>query len=153
MSLCDLQKETQGEFCMKNNKGIQISDAEWEVMQVLWNSERPLAAVEVREALEDVSPWNIKTVRTFLTRLVAKKVIAANKQKIAGCELLHYSPLITKEETIRIERKSFLERFFGGAVQSMLSSCFRAGDISPEELEEIRQLIERESERRENRHD
>ena len=130
---------------MKKIDGIQISNAEWEVMRVLWNSERPMAAAEIREALEEVSPWNIKTVRTFLTRLVAKKVISASKQKIAGYELLHYRPLITEEETIRIERKSFLQRFFGGTVQSMLASCFRTGDVSAEELEEIRQLLEEHS--------
>lgn len=133
---------------MKKAGSIQISPMEWEVMRVLWNSERPLAAAEVREALEEVAPWNIKTVRTFLTRLAAKKVIEAKKQKIAGYELLHYSPMITEEETIRIERKTFLDRFFGGTVQSMLASCIRSGDISPEELEEIRRLIEEEGERR-----
>ena len=129
---------------MKKDDDIQISPMEWEVMRVLWKSGRPMAAAEVREALEDVSPWNIKTVRTFLTRLVTKNAIEAKKQKIAGFELLHYSPLISKEETIRSERQTFLERFFGGTVQSMLAACIRSGDISREELEHIRQLIEEE---------
>lgn len=114
-------------------------------MRALWRAERPMAAAEVREALEEVAPWNIKTVRTFLTRLLAKKAIAAEKRKIAGYELLHYSAVISEEETIRLERKNFLERFFGGTVRSMLASCIRSGDVSPEELEQIRKLLEEET--------
>ncbi|MCL2119471.1 MAG: BlaI/MecI/CopY family transcriptional regulator [Planctomycetaceae bacterium] len=131
---------------MENNeKSTQISPSEWEVMRVLWNAERPLAAAEVREALAEVSPWSIKTVRTFLTRLVAKNAVDATRQKVAGYELLHYRPLVTEEETIRLERQNFLARFFGGTVQSMLASCIRSGDISREELEQIRRLIEEEN--------
>ncbi len=130
---------------MENKEDVQISPAEWEVMRVLWSADRPLAAAEVREALEEVSPWNIKTVRTFLTRLLAKNVISATRQKVAGYELLHYRPLVSEEETIRIERKNFLARFFGGTVQSMLASCIRSGDVSREELEQIRRLIEGEN--------
>ena len=130
---------------MENNENnTQISPSEWEVMRVLWKSERPLAAAEVREALADVSPWSIKTVRTFLTRLVTKNVVAANRQKVAGYELLHYHPLVGEEETIREERQNFLARFFGGTVQSMLASCIRTGDVTREELEQIRKMIESE---------
>ncbi|MCL2624148.1 MAG: BlaI/MecI/CopY family transcriptional regulator [Planctomycetaceae bacterium] len=129
---------------MENNENCTpISPSEWEVMQVLWNAERPLVAAEVREALLE-SDWSIKTVRTFLTRLVAKNAVVATRQKIAGYELLHYCPLISEEETIRAERKNFLARFFGGTVQSMLASCIRSGDVSREELEQIRKLIETE---------
>ena len=128
-----------------NEKSTPISPSEWEVMRVLWNAERPLAAAEVREALAGVSPWSIKTVRTFLTRLVAKNAIAATRQKVAGYELLHYRPLVSEEETIRTERKNFLTRFFGGTVQSMLASCIRSGDVSREELEQIRRMIEEEN--------
>jgi BlaI family penicillinase repressor len=129
---------------MENKENPQITPSEWEVMRVLWKSERPLVAAEVREALTD-STWSIKTVRTFLTRLVVKNVVAATRQKVAGYELLHYRPLINEEETIRAERKNFLARFFGGTVQSMLASCIRSGDVSPEELEQIRKLIESEN--------
>jgi len=128
---------------MENKENPQITPSEWEIMRVLWKSERPLVAAEVREALAE-SDWSIKTVRTFLTRLVAKNVVAATRQKIAGYELLHYRPLISEEETIRTERKNFLGKFFGGTVQSMLASCIRSGDVSPEELEQIRKLIEME---------
>ena len=129
---------------MTEKENPQITPSEWEIMRVLWKSERPLVAAEVREALVE-SDWSIKTVRTFLTRLVAKNVVAATRRKIAGYELLHYRPLISEEETIRTERKNFLGKFFGGTVQSMLASCIRSGDVSPEELEQIRRLIENEN--------
>ena len=50
---------------------MQISASELEVMEILWA--RPgLAASDVHEALSDGRDWNVRTVKTFLARLVEK---------------------------------------------------------------------------------
>ena len=129
---------------MQTQESIQISQSEWEVMRVLWDAGKPLTAAEVIQALDGVAAWKPKTVRTFLNRLVAKNAVAAEKLTVAGYEFLHYSSKLDEQTTVRAERNTFLGRFFGGTVQSMLASCIQSGDISKDELREIRKLIDEE---------
>ncbi len=120
---------------------VQISPSEWEIMRVLWDAKRPLNAAEIVRALDGVSDWKPKTIRTYINRLVAKNAVSAEMRIAAGYELLHFEPLLGEREIVRAERRNFLSRFFGGTVESMLASCIESGDISEEELEQIRKLV------------
>ncbi len=122
---------------------VRVTAAEWEVMRIIWDAGKPLPAAAVIRALEPNSSWKPKTVRTFLNRLVTKNVLRTLRLECDGQELLHYEPLIDEVTTLRIERKTFLGRFFGGAIQSMLSTCIEAGDIPVDELEAMRDMIDR----------
>lgn len=132
---------------MSKRGETRISAAEWEVMRVLWETGRPMTATEVAIELEGKLAWNRRTVRTFINRLVKKAILSAQKMVVAGQEILHFSPLVEKVETIRTEQENFLERFFGGTIHSMLASCIQQGRLSPKELKELRELLDREIER------
>lgn len=58
----------------------KISEAELEVMKVLW-SKSPQTANEVIEELEKNMDWNPKTIRTLINRLVHKKQLLTIKIK------------------------------------------------------------------------
>lgn len=126
----------------------RISPAEWEVMRVLWDAGRPMTATEVAIELEGKADgrtnWQRRTVRTFLNRLVAKKVVAAKKQIVAGMDLLHFSPLLSESDTIQTEQKSFLGRFFDGTIQSMLATCIQDGRLTTEEMKQLREMLDKE---------
>lgn len=122
---------------------IRISVAEQEVMRIVWDARQPISALEIIRALEPNSSWKPKTVRTFLNRLVAKKALRTFKREQNGQELLHYEPLIDEATTLRIERENFLGRFFGGTLRSMLSTCIEMGEIPTEELEAMRDMLDR----------
>jgi predicted transcriptional regulator len=49
----------------------RISDAEHAVMEVLWD-EAPLGAADVAERVDPERGWSAKTVKTLLSRLLAK---------------------------------------------------------------------------------
>lgn len=136
---------------LKNNcETIRITAAEWEVMRILWDAEEPIPAAVIIKALEPNSSWKPKTVRTFLNRLVAKKVLRAVRQVQEGQELLHYEPLVDEATTLRSERKTFLDRFFGGTIRSMLSAYIEMEEIPTEELEAMRDMIDRQVAARKN---
>ena len=122
----------------------RITPAEWEIMRVLWDAKRPITATEVAIELEGKSHWQRRTVRTFINRLVKKKVVEARKRIVAGLELLHFSPLVCESDTIQAEQENFLDRFFGGTVHSMLSSCIQKGQLSQEEMKQLCELLDRE---------
>ena len=124
-------------------KEAKITQAEWEVMQILWNAGDPLPAAAVIDILEDLTHWKPKTIRTFLDRLVQKGALEAIKLGPPGSERLHYVPLLDEVVARRAERESFLGRFFGGTIRSMLASCIQSGEISNEELLELREMVDR----------
>ena len=57
---------------------------------------------------------------------------------------MQYAPLIDELATLHAEQESFLGRFFGGTVQSMLASYIESGNISQDELRQLREIIDRE---------
>ena len=127
-----------------NQEPVRITPAEWEVMRAIWNVRSSIPASEIIQALEPNSSWKPKTVRTFLNRLVSKNALRTVVKKTPdGQELLHYEALIDEPTTLRVERETFLDRFFGGTIRSMLSCCIEMGEISTEELEAMRDMIDR----------
>ena len=58
---------------------VTISDAEWQVMNVIWDH-RPLTAQEVIAQLADQASWAPPTVKTMLHRLVKKQVLTYEQQ-------------------------------------------------------------------------
>jgi Predicted transcriptional regulator len=116
----------------------RISDAEWEVMKVLW-MKSPMSASEVIEALEGVTDWSPKTIRTLLTRLVQKEVITYDPHS----KPYVYSPLVTEEETTRAETESFLKRLYGSvALKPMLVNFLKHEKLSKEEIEELKSILD-----------
>lgn len=114
-----------------------IAEAEWKVMRVLWRR-APLGAYDVIQELGPKEEWHPNTIKTLLTRLVKKKAIKAQKYK----NLFLYEPVITEEECIAAESESFLERWFGGAVQPLLVHFAKNKRLSKADLEELRRILE-----------
>lgn len=74
-------------------KKKRISDAEWEVMRVIWNKETSDAR-EIYELLNEAMDWKMATIKTLLGRLVQKEALATEK---IGKKFF-YRPLITERE-------------------------------------------------------
>lgn len=119
-------------------KPPQISDAEWEVMQVLWESS-PRTAAEVAEELSGRMAWHPKTVKTLLGRLVKK---GALKYKEEGNRYL-YRPVFPREKYIAEESRTFLDRVFGGDAAPMLVHFVEHAELSEDDIAELRALLDR----------
>ena len=119
-----------------------ITDAEWEVMNVLWQR-APLTASEVTDAVAGRMSWHPKTVKTLLGRLVRKGVL---RYRTAGNRYV-YSPAIPRQRYVRQESASFLERVFGGESAPMLLHFVRNTRLSDEEIEELRRILDEKKER------
>jgi BlaI family penicillinase repressor len=118
-------------------KAQRISDAEWQVMDVLW-AKSPRTANEVVEALSS-SGWGGATIKTMLNRLVRKRAL---KFRSEGKRYL-YTPAITRDAAVRSEARSFLDRLFGGAVGPMLAHFVEDARLSRDEIDQLRKLLEK----------
>ncbi len=123
-------------------KTPRISDAEWQVMDVLW-AQSPRSAGEVVEALGGTD-WTAATIKTMLNRLVGK---GALKFKAEGKRYL-YSPAVSREACVRTEARSFADRLFGGAVGPLLAHFVEDAKLSKDEIEQLRKLLEKKGGRR-----
>lgn len=115
----------------------QISDAEWRVMQVIWESS-PITANEVIDQLENNTDWKPKTVKTLIRRLVEKKVLGFHKE---GKEYLYY-PIVSENEGIRVESENFLKKVFNGSLNLMLANFIDEQRLSEEEIKELKRIID-----------
>jgi len=114
-----------------------IAEAEWKVMRVLWRK-APLGAYDIVQELAEKESWHPNTIKTLLARLVKKKAVSARKYK----NLFLYEPEISEEECIAAESETFLERWFGGAVQPLLVHFAKNKRMSREDLDELRRILE-----------
>lgn len=116
---------------------LKISDAEWQVMEIVWQL-RQATAAEVIAALAKTTDWNHRTIRTLLARLVEKQALAA---KADGNRYI-YRPAVTRQRCVRQASKTFIEKVFAGDVNSMLAHFVRDAKISSEELVELRKILD-----------
>jgi len=113
----------------------RISEAEWEVLGILWKK-APLTAAEVFDRLSG-KKWKFSTVRTFLARLERKGVVGSQENRFAKT----YSPLISREDCVRDASQSFLDRVFDGAAASLLIHFAKNKRLSDRERAELQEIL------------
>lgn len=106
-----------------------LSPAEWEVMKVLWDH-GPLAARDVFQRLPNEKQWAYKTVKTLLSRLVAKEALAYDQ---IGNSYL-YRAAVPRDQMTRQEVRGVLERIVSEAVSPILAHFIDEADLSNEEI-------------------
>jgi BlaI family penicillinase repressor len=107
-------------------------------MKVVWER-GPLTAGEVVQALEAETGWRPRTIKTLLNRLVRKKAVEMSAD---GRRFL-YRALVTREECVRHETRSFLARVFDGAVAPALVHFLEHEKLTPDEIKQLKRTLER----------
>lgn len=119
-----------------NNKPERISEAEYAVMEVLWDRGTTSAA-DVCDAVCKTRDWSLATVKTLLSRLVAKNAIAAEPD---GRRYL-YSPLIKRSEYVGGESRRLVDRLFGGSASSLFAHLAEQEALTEDDLKDIEALL------------
>lgn len=118
---------------------MKISEAESRVLEVFWTAEAPLSADDVVAALDNDRDWSAGTIRTFLARLVRKKALAATAD---GRRYL-YRPLVRREDYVHEQSRKLIDRLFGGRIAPFVTHFSERQDLSRDEVDELKRLIER----------
>ena len=114
-------------------KDTRISDAELEILEVLWAAGEALNANEIRARLNEKKDWERTTVLTLIRRLLDKGVITQEKQ-----DVYYYSPLVKRSVYVKVETKSFLNKFFKGNAKNLAAALIEDEDLSRDDIEELR---------------
>ncbi len=114
-----------------------LTPAEWAVMSALWGKE-PQALSEVIASMGDSVDWSYTTYATYLSKLV-KKGFAGFRAR--GRDKFYY-PLKERDECIEAEGRSLMEKLKGESVKKLLVSMIREGNLTKEDQEDLKALIE-----------
>lgn len=118
-------------------KKIKISAAESQVMEALWRKS-PLTPEEIIAATAKANDWGAGTVRTLITRLLRKGVLAGARRE-GG---YFYRPLISREDYVQSESQMLLDRLFGGQVAPLVAHFVTQRTLSAADLKKLKKLIE-----------
>ncbi len=117
-----------------------ISESEWVVASIVWDAEG-LTSVEIVSRLTAGVKWKLKTVNTFLTRLVSKGVLKAERDGRA----FRYYAEIPREQCVKAASKSFLHRVFGGAAAPLLMHFCETTELTDDEIAKLREMLNKKS--------
>ena len=115
----------------------KLSDAEWTVMEVLWEK-RSQGLKDIVEKLYPKTKWTRNTVHTYLTRMEKKNLVLIDKTN----EIHYYSSNIEKEECIKEERNRLLNQAYKGSVSDLVAAFLKESKITKEEKEKLSKLID-----------
>jgi BlaI family penicillinase repressor len=116
---------------------ITISDAEWQVMNIVWQ-DQPVEAQRVIDLLAAPNEWSAATIKTMLHRLVKKNALVFDRN---GKRYL-YRAVVRRADCVRWASRSFLDRVFGGAAAPALMHLVKASKLTDDELTQLRRLLD-----------
>lgn len=117
-------------------KEISFGDAELEIMKVIWNSNDTVTSPDIGKAVEEKG-WKKTTIATFLTRLVEKGALSAEKRG----KLYYYTPLVTEKEYRKKQTKNLIKSLYNGSVRDFAVSFFEEQRLSESDIQELREMF------------
>ncbi|WP_313885900.1 BlaI/MecI/CopY family transcriptional regulator [Clostridium saccharoperbutylacetonicum] len=115
----------------------KISDAEMEIMKIIWNKNRQVTTADILEELPKENSWKITTVMTLISRLTDKGILKVAKLG----KLNNYSAKITEEEYKAIQADNFLEDMHNGSVKNFIATLFNNKKISKEDISDLKKWL------------
>ena len=121
--------------------GNNISEAEAELMQIIWESRDdkgnylPVSTNEIADKVKD--KWSVSAVSTFLVRMEKKGFIKSDKR--GRCNV--FTAVVKESDYKAEESRRFIDRLYNGSVRGLLASLCD-NRATQEKLEEIEKLLQ-----------
>ena len=122
---------------LRDTSPTPLSPAEWEVMKILWD-QGPMAARDVFAKLPKQHRWAYKTVKTLLSRLVAKEALAYDQ---VGNSYL-YRSAVDRDKLTRQEVRSVFKRLISEAWSPVLAHFIEEANLSDAEIRELKRRLD-----------
>ena len=119
-----------------NNKNLTLTEAEWAVMECLWEKS-PRTGRETVAWLDQKMGWTRSTTLTMLRRLEAKGAVAGDTEG----ELKTFRPLIAREEVAVRETENLLDRAYKGSLSLLVSSLTKKQSLPQKEIDKLYAIL------------
>lgn len=117
-----------------------ISDAELDIMKIVWAAGGPtLFAYLMNELEKKEKKWQKNSVITLLSRLMDKGFLKAKKTGRRN----EYTALVSEREYKTTQTKDLVNKIFEGSAAGLVSNLIQSDLMSDNEYEELKKLIEK----------
>ncbi len=116
---------------------LHITDAEWEVMRVVWANTQ-VTSKEVISTLEEKLDWKQATTKTLLGRLVEKGALNTEQE---GRKYI-YSANIEEKEAIRSFTNHIFDRICRKKVGNVIGSIIKNHTLSFDDIQRLEEILE-----------
>ncbi len=113
---------------------IKLFDSELKIMDVLWKN-GDTTAKRTAEILKEQVGWSKTTTYTLIKRCIDKGAI----KRMEPSFVCH--PLVTIEQARELETTELINKMYGGAADQLVASILGSKNLSPEEIERLKQLV------------
>ena len=115
---------------------MQISDAEWQVMKIIW-MQGEQTSTDLIKVLEKRFSWSKSTIQTLLARLVEKECLPREKQ---GKSFI-YSALLTQEDSRKLLVQDIKDKVCSRRMKQLLADLIKECDFTLADLEGLEEVI------------
>jgi len=115
----------------------ELSETEWYILESLW-AESPKIGSQIVADLSRRKGWSRSTTLTMLRRMTEKELIVCDDSG----KMKSYAPLIAREEAVKRETESFLDRVYQGSVSMLLNGFVEKQKLTSKEIDELRQILD-----------
>jgi BlaI family penicillinase repressor len=114
---------------------VKLFDSELKIMDIVWDTE-PISAKEISLIASETIGWNKNTTYTILKKLIEKNALQRTEPNFI-CTALAKKEVVRKAET-----KNLIDKLYNGSKKAFFAA-FIEDDISDDELEVLKKLIEK----------
>ena len=112
----------------------KITEAELEVMEVLWDAGEPCTLGQIKEALWEK---NGDTTKTLLRLLCAKGAVGQEKEKV-----FRYRPLVSRAAVGERRARRLIDKLYAGSARDMVAALVKGDGLGKEDIAQLRALLE-----------
>lgn len=116
---------------------MQISDAEWQVMKIIW-MQREQTSTDLIKVLEKRFSWSKSTIQTLLARLIEKECLTREKQ---GKSFV-YSALLTLDDSRGLMVQDIKDKLCSRRIKLLLADLIEECDFTLADLNQLQQVLE-----------
>lgn len=115
---------------------MQISDAEWQVMKIIWMQGEQTSTDLIR-VLAERFDWSKSTIQTLLARLVEKECLTRKKEG----KFFVYSALLTLDQSRDLLVQDIKDKVCSRRIKNLLSDLIKECDFTQADLEDLEAVI------------
>ena len=115
---------------------MQISDAEWQVMKIIWMQGEQTSSDLIR-VLAERFDWSKSTIQTLLARLVEKECLTRKKE---GKSFV-YSALLTLDQSRDLLVQDIKDKVCSRRIKNLLADLIVECDFTQADLEDLEAVI------------
>lgn len=115
----------------------KLPDAEFDVMQAIWEGTPPLNTAYLMEKVGRGRGWKAPTLISFLVRLEDRGYITSEKQ---GKER-YYTPVADRSTYMRFVTEQFITQYHGGSFVRMMDALYADKKLTESDIDELLQWL------------